>query len=188
MGMSDPNTLSTLPISYIKNSNNTQKSTIRTLGFITKVTTLSKGVVFTITDGTDLKSDLGIECTFFPSTPYLDEMQNLIELNKLVEVIGSVRVTESLAIAVNSIREVTDCNMFSNYLMECITEYLYYNNSLEDDIVEYLRKNQTDSGIHLSRLVEVFKDGDDIIKETLDELVTNCRLYVVDVCIYKTTD
>lgn len=180
---------------------NAEVSNIQLCGYITSIKRTSAGTSFSLDDTTAVA-----ECTFWANSGYDEIVSERILEGNLVKVIGSLKVfANKKNISCSSI-VIVNTDIFIYHLTSALYQHLYYNNKLDrsdvikksgnatmnkmqNDILSVYRSNQDDNGLDIDVVVNMLqgKYSANEIRETIDNLLTDCHLYSVDGTSYKTT-
>ncbi|KAM0686439.1 Replication factor A protein 2 [Conglomerata obtusa] len=178
---------------------NAEISNITLAGWVRTTKKLSNGIAFTIDDHTSQ-----IDCTFFSSGTYDEEMCSLVEENNLLRISGNIRVFNGkVNVGVSHIKK-TNLEYFIYHNISCVYQHLYYNNKLkrdvkekkeqgfeeiQNDILDVYRQNQSESGLHLDVVIRMLsgKHRENLVRDNVEIMLESGILYCVDGLEYKTT-
>ncbi|EJW03766.1 hypothetical protein EDEG_01961 [Edhazardia aedis USNM 41457] len=209
--------LRSLTIKHLKTANieqnpyqldNSGLSHIQLIGFVSNVKEISgKGKGFDLNDNTDV-----ISCTYWISSDHSSEVCGFISERNLLRVVGNIRVNQSkISFTVAMLKIVDDVNFMTFHYLNCIHQFLFYNNRLkrcdikksskkfvpmeagfsrlQSDILDIYRKYQEDDGLHTDAVVKMLggKYQESEIRDTIECLLSDCHLYSISDMHYKTT-
>jgi replication factor A2 len=174
---------------------------IQVIGWVKSTKVTHAGSIFVVEDGTG-----SIDCSFWSNGAYEEEQSGYIEEGNLLKINGSIRMFNNRkSISVSHIMLVEDPNYITYHFLGCIHQHLFYTSELkreevpresgarlsriQEDILECYRRNQDEHGLNINVVIKMmssrYPEGE--IRESIEMLLNDCHLYIVDGQEYKTT-